>query len=94
MFPCEFCGICKNIFFTEHLWGTASIVCCESKKTLPTFTYVSINDFDRVNARWANRYNCLTEDKTDSFSSSGYNAGTIPDVNMLLINSKKPVNIN
>ena len=27
-----------------------------------------------------------------SFSSSAYNAGTIPDVNMLLINSKKPKN--
>ena len=24
VFSCEFCGISKNIFFTEHLWTTAS----------------------------------------------------------------------
>ena len=24
VFSCEFCEICKNIFFTEHLWTTAS----------------------------------------------------------------------
>ena len=24
MFSCEFCEISKNIFFTEHLWTTAS----------------------------------------------------------------------
>ena len=24
MFSCEFCEICKNTFFTEHLWVTAS----------------------------------------------------------------------
>ena len=24
MFSCEFCKISKNIFFTEHLWATAS----------------------------------------------------------------------
>ena len=32
----------------------------------------------------------LTEDKITSFSSSGNKAGTIPEVNMLLINSKNP----
>ena len=58
------------------------------------FTYVSIVDFEQVNAGGDGGYNCLTEDKTDSFSSSEYNAGTIPDVNMLLINSKKPAKIN
>ena len=26
MFSCEFCQISKNIFFTEHLWTTASIL--------------------------------------------------------------------
>ena len=25
VFSCEFCGISKNNFFTEHLWATASI---------------------------------------------------------------------
>ena len=25
VFSCEFCGISKNIFFTEHFWATASI---------------------------------------------------------------------
>ena len=25
VFSCEFCEICKNTFFTEHLWTTASI---------------------------------------------------------------------
>ena len=25
MFSCEFCEISKNIFFTEHLWTTASV---------------------------------------------------------------------
>ena len=24
VFSCEFCEISKNIFFTEHLWATAS----------------------------------------------------------------------
>ena len=26
VFSCEFCQISKNIFFTEHLWATASIL--------------------------------------------------------------------
>ena len=26
VFPCEFCKISKNTFFTEHLWATASEV--------------------------------------------------------------------
>ena len=25
VFSCEFCKISKNIFFTEHLWATASV---------------------------------------------------------------------
>ena len=25
MFSCEFCEISKNIFFTQHLWVTASV---------------------------------------------------------------------
>ena len=25
MFTCEFCETSKNIFFTEHLWATASV---------------------------------------------------------------------
>ena len=25
MFSCEFCEISKNLFFTEHLWATASV---------------------------------------------------------------------
>ena len=25
MFPCEFCEIFKNIFFTEHLWMVVSV---------------------------------------------------------------------
>ena len=25
VFSCEFCEISKNIFFTEHLWETASL---------------------------------------------------------------------
>ena len=25
VFFCEFCGISKNSFFTEHLWATASV---------------------------------------------------------------------
>ena len=25
VFPCEFCEISKNNFFTEHLWTTASV---------------------------------------------------------------------
>ena len=25
VFSCEFCEISKNIFFTEHLWATASV---------------------------------------------------------------------
>ena len=28
MFFCEFCEISKNIFFTEHLWATASEIYC------------------------------------------------------------------
>ena len=24
VFPCEFCEISKNTFFTEHIWATAS----------------------------------------------------------------------
>ena len=24
VFSCEFCEICKNFFFTEHLWAAAS----------------------------------------------------------------------
>ena len=27
VFPCEFCQISKNVFFTEHLWATASEAC-------------------------------------------------------------------
>ena len=27
VFPCEFCEISKNIFFTEHLWATTSTLC-------------------------------------------------------------------
>ena len=27
VFPCEFCKISKNTFFTEHLWVTASVFC-------------------------------------------------------------------
>ena len=27
VFPCEFCEISKNTFFTEHLWATASVCC-------------------------------------------------------------------
>ena len=27
VFPCEFCEIFKNTFFTEHIWGTASWIC-------------------------------------------------------------------
>ena len=26
MFSCEFCEISKNIFFTEHVWATASVL--------------------------------------------------------------------
>ena len=26
VFPCEFCEISKNTFFTEHLWTTASVI--------------------------------------------------------------------
>ena len=26
MFSCEFCEICKNPFFTEHVWATASLM--------------------------------------------------------------------
>ena len=26
MFSCDFCQICKNTFFTQHLWATASIL--------------------------------------------------------------------
>ena len=26
VFSCEFCEISKNIFFTEHLWTTASMI--------------------------------------------------------------------
>lgn len=40
---------------------------------------------------WVDAY-LHTEPTIDSFSSSAYKAGTIPDVNMLLINSKKPLN--
>ena len=25
-FSCDFCQICKNAFFTEHIWATASIL--------------------------------------------------------------------
>ena len=25
MFSCEFCKICKNTFFTKHLWATSSV---------------------------------------------------------------------
>ena len=28
MFSCEFCETSKNIFFIEHFWTTASVVCC------------------------------------------------------------------
>ena len=26
VFPCEFCEISKNIFFTEHLWAPVSVI--------------------------------------------------------------------
>ena len=26
VFPCQFCQISKNTFFTEHLWATASVI--------------------------------------------------------------------
>ena len=26
MFSCEFYEICKNMFYTEHLWATVSVV--------------------------------------------------------------------
>ena len=29
---CEFCEIARNIFFTEHLWATASVRCSNSLK--------------------------------------------------------------
>ena len=34
VFPCEFCQISKNTFFTEHLWATASGISWENKKEL------------------------------------------------------------
>ena len=27
VFSCEFCKIFKNIFFKEHFWSTASVLC-------------------------------------------------------------------
>ena len=32
VFSCEFCGISKNIFFTEHLWTTASVTYISNPK--------------------------------------------------------------
>ena len=29
MFSCEFCEIPKNRLFTEHLWTTVSVICCQ-----------------------------------------------------------------
>ena len=31
VFSCVFYEISKNIFFTEHLWATASVTCTFSK---------------------------------------------------------------
>ena len=31
---CEFCEISKNVFFTEHLWATASVFSCDSRGTM------------------------------------------------------------
>ena len=28
VFSCEFCGISKNTYFTEHIWVTASVQSC------------------------------------------------------------------
>ena len=35
VFSCEFCEIYKNIFFTEHLWATASTNSFHHQKILP-----------------------------------------------------------
>ena len=48
MFPCEFCEISKNTFFTEHLCTTAS----EVKKTVFNY-YVQ---WSKVNDRWTDFY--------------------------------------
>ena len=43
MFSCEFCEISKNIFFTEHLWETASgvpmILCSFMETFIEVFIY-------------------------------------------------------
>ena len=52
MFFCEFCGISKNIFFTEHLWVTTSgvetietiSIACVFVNDLNSRFYVYVND--------------------------------------------------
>ena len=34
VFCCEFCEISKNIFFTEYLWATVSVICPDNFATL------------------------------------------------------------
>ena len=46
VFCCEFCEIFKNLFFTEHLWATASVYCWSKNlkiywlKVLWTITWI------------------------------------------------------
>ena len=42
VFFCEFCEISKNIFFTEHLWTTASEKCFELLTLSKCFTSLAV----------------------------------------------------
>ena len=42
MFPCEFCEIFRNTFFTEHLWTTASVECVTLNAILQTMSFLWI----------------------------------------------------
>ena len=42
VFSCEFCEISKNIFFTEHLWTTASEKCFQLLTLSKCFTSLAV----------------------------------------------------
>ena len=44
VFSCEFCEISKNIFFTEHLWTTASgVIVLIQRKVIPSTLFTIEN---------------------------------------------------
>ena len=49
VFPCEFCKISKNPFFTEHLWATTSTLDCRFLEYFESFVFLLRIQFKKIN---------------------------------------------